>query len=140
MDADDDDWAWRRAIRQRPAALVVYRSVVFTLGGILIIGGLAMVPLPGPGWPVVFIGLALVASEFEPAHRLLEFGRKHLRRWNAWLRTEPWWVKGAVGLGTFAFVAVVTWTMLRVGGMPTALPLDLRVWVADHFWLPRPGA
>ena len=55
---DPDDWAWRRAIRQRPAALAAYRVVVLALGVVLILGGLALVPLPGPGWLVVLLGLA----------------------------------------------------------------------------------
>ena len=36
---DPDDWAWRRAIRQRPAALAAYRVVVLALGVVLILGG-----------------------------------------------------------------------------------------------------
>ena len=55
---DPDDWAWRRAIRQRPAALAAYRVVVLALGVVLFLGGLALVPLPVPdgsscssGWP-----------------------------------------------------------------------------------------
>lgn len=41
----DNDWAWRRAIRRRRSTLVAYRAVVLTLGAVLVIGGLMMVPL-----------------------------------------------------------------------------------------------
>lgn len=33
--------------------------------------GLALVPLPGPGWPVVLFGLYLLSTEFAWAHALL---------------------------------------------------------------------
>lgn len=47
----DNDWAWRRAIRRRRSTLVAYRAVVLTLGAVLVIGGLMMVPFPDPdGW------------------------------------------------------------------------------------------
>lgn len=131
MEAEDDDWAWRRAIRARPVALAVYRAIVFTVGTILLIGGLILVPLPGPGWLIVFMGLAVIASEFEPAHRLLQFGKAHLRRWNAWLQREPIWVKGLVVLATCAFVLGVVWVTLRLSGIPPILP----DWAED--WLVR---
>jgi len=41
--------------------------------------GLALVPLPGPGWLIVFLGLGIMATEFAWAERLLDFGRRTLR-------------------------------------------------------------
>lgn len=137
MDAADDDWAWRRAIRQRPAALLVYRTIVFTLGGILIIGGLILVPLPGPGWLVVFMGLAVLASEFEPAHQLLEFGKDRLRRWDAWVRARPLWLQGLAGLLLGACVLALVWVTLRLTGIPAVLPDVVGDWLVRHAGLAR---
>ena len=105
LDAADDDWAWRRRIRSHPASHRVYRIVVGLVGLLIVVGGLALVPLPGPGWIIVFVGLAVWASEFEWAHRLLQFARHRLHVWSKWLKPRPWWVKGLVGLGTAVLVA-----------------------------------
>ena len=99
----DNDWAWRRAIRRRRSTLVAYRAVVLTLGAVLVIGGLMMVPLPGPGWLVVLLGLAVLGSEFEPAQRLLDFAKVRLRAWEDWIRGKPWWVQFFVAALTALF-------------------------------------
>ena len=38
----------------------------------VVLVGLALVPLPGPGWAIVFIGLGMLALEFEWAENLME--------------------------------------------------------------------
>jgi uncharacterized protein (TIGR02611 family) len=50
----------------------MYRVVFATLGFALVALGLALIPLPGPGWLVVALGLAMLALEFDRAERLLE--------------------------------------------------------------------
>ncbi len=40
---------WRGWIRKRPWLDVVYRVLVTTLGAVIVIVGLILVPLPGPG-------------------------------------------------------------------------------------------
>ena len=137
---DKDDWAWRRAIRQRPAALAAYRFVVLAVGGVLVLGGLALVPLPGPGWLIVLLGLAVLASEFEPAQRLLDFVKQHLHRWNLWVRRQSWWVQAVFALLTAAFVLALIWLVLRLGGIPTMLPAGVVDWLVEVGRLPRPGA
>jgi len=52
----------------RQAKRVIRVVVGFTL---LIVGVLLLV-LPGPGWVTIFFGLALLAAEFEWARRLLD--------------------------------------------------------------------
>lgn len=133
---DPDDWAWRREIRRRPAALAAYRAVVFSVGIVLVIGGLVMVPLPGPGWLVVILGLAILASEFEPAQRVLDFVKAKVRAWERWVRSEPWWVQGFFALLTAAFVTGVVWVTLRISGVPTWLPDAVEQLVIDGGHLP----
>jgi uncharacterized protein (TIGR02611 family) len=41
-------------------------------GFLLLAAGVVMLVLPGPGWVTIFAGLALLASEFEWAQRLLD--------------------------------------------------------------------
>jgi uncharacterized protein (TIGR02611 family) len=47
----------------------VIRVVV---GFTLLIVGVALLVLPGPGWVTIFLGLALLAAEFAWARRLLD--------------------------------------------------------------------
>ena len=77
--------------------------LAWIVGIVLVIGGLVMVPLPGPGWLVVILGLAILASEFEPAQRVLDFVKAKVRAWERWVRSEPWWVQGFFALLTAAF-------------------------------------
>ena len=130
-DADGDgDWAWRRRIRSHPASHRVYRIVVGLVGLLIVVGGLALVPLPGPGWIIVFVGLAVLASEFEWAHRLLQFARHRLHAWSEWLKPRPWWVKGLVGLVTAVLVAALFYLLFRVSGVPGFVPDRAEGWLA----------
>jgi Putative transmembrane protein (PGPGW) len=44
-------------------------------GGSVVLLGLVLIPLPGPGIPVVVAGIALLALEFAWAARLRDYGR-----------------------------------------------------------------
>ncbi|MEZ5246202.1 MAG: PGPGW domain-containing protein [Acidimicrobiales bacterium] len=52
-------------------AHVAIRITRITVGGILTLAGLAMMPLPGPGLPIVAAGLAILARDVAWAERLL---------------------------------------------------------------------
>ena len=55
---------------------LIYRVVVGVVGAAIVLGGIVLIPLPGPGWLIVFAGLALLSTEFEWAGRLLDFARR----------------------------------------------------------------
>jgi len=74
----------RRAIDRRPVLRRAYRVLVAVLGGAVTAGGLLLVPLPGPGWLVVFLGLAILGTEFAWAKRLAAFTKRRLARFWAW--------------------------------------------------------
>ena len=48
------------------------RMAIFVVGMVLVAGGLAMLVLPGPGLLVIIAGLAVLATEFAWAERLLD--------------------------------------------------------------------
>jgi uncharacterized protein (TIGR02611 family) len=50
----------------------VYRITFAVIGTALILIGLVLVPLPGPGWLIVAIGFGMLALEFDRAERALE--------------------------------------------------------------------
>ncbi|MGL4177642.1 MAG: TIGR02611 family protein [Dermatophilaceae bacterium] len=135
-DADDaDDWAWRRRLRANPTTRRLYQAGVFVLGLVLVVGGLALVPLPGPGWFIVFFGVAVWASEFEPAARLLEFGKVRVRAWQAWAGRQPMWLKVVLGLATAAVVVVAIWAVLKITGVPGVVPDGLATWMRTNLAL-----
>ena len=52
------------------------KRVAVTIAGFtVVIVGLILVPLPGPGWLIVFAGLAILATEYVWAQRLLNFAK-----------------------------------------------------------------
>jgi len=129
LDAADDDWQWRRKIRSNPHSHLIYRIVVGVVGLVIVVIGLIMVPFPGPGWLVVFTGLAVWASEFEWAQIVLRRARHTLEAWNAWLMAKPWWVKGLALLVTVAAVGAIFWLLFLVGGVPSYLPDNVEEWL-----------
>ena len=74
----------RHRIEGRPALRRAYRIAVGVLGGSIAVLGLLLVPLPGPGWLVVFLGLAILGTEFAWAKRLAAFTKRWLARFWAW--------------------------------------------------------
>jgi len=74
----------RRSIERRPVLRRVYRIGVGVVGGAITVGGLLLVPLPGPGWLVVLLGLAILGTEFAWARRLAAFTKRQLARFWAW--------------------------------------------------------
>jgi uncharacterized protein (TIGR02611 family) len=60
-----------RRERHRERGRVV-RAAVVLAGFVVVLAGLAMIPLPGPGLLVTAAGLAVLALEFVWAERLLE--------------------------------------------------------------------
>lgn len=123
--------AWREGIRARRTSRLIYRSVVGVIGSTLVIGGLALVPLPGPGWLIVILGLLVLASEFERADRLLQFTRREVRAWTEWVTEQPVWVRLVIAAATFLFVAGVVWGLAVLFGVPG--------WVPDWAVPPLPG-
>ena len=129
LDAADDDWEWRRKIRSIPHWHLIYRIVVGVVGLAIVVLGLLMVPFPGPGWLVVFVGLGVWASEFEWAQRLLHRVQRVLRAWSKWVRSQPWWVKGLVLLATITAVAAIFWLMFLISDVPAFFPDVVENWL-----------
>ncbi len=79
---------WRRIIAQRPWLNGVYKAIITVLGIAVVVIGLILVPLPGPGWLIVFIGLTVLGSEYHWARRLTSWLRMQLARFWAWWRAR----------------------------------------------------
>jgi uncharacterized protein (TIGR02611 family) len=59
------------------------RILVGVAGGATVIVGVILIPLPGPGIPVIIAGIALLATEFAWAARVRDLGRA------LWSRVRP---------------------------------------------------
>lgn len=58
-----------------PVARALRRGLVLIVGVALMLGGVVLLVLPGPGVLVIFAGLGLLATEFTWAARLLRWAR-----------------------------------------------------------------
>lgn len=130
LDQYDDRWEWRRKIRADPRKALLYRIGVGIVGGLLIILAPLTGWLPGPGGIPLFIaGLAVLASEFEWAQRLLQWVKERVRRLTNWTGRQPAWLKAFGTLLLIACVLVVVWGYLAVLGVPGWLPGSLETWL-----------
>jgi uncharacterized protein (TIGR02611 family) len=119
----DDRWAWRRKIRSDPAKYRLYRILVAVVGSLLILLGAATGWLPGPGGiPLALLGLAVLASEYEWAHRLLQWAKEKVHEAGERARRQPRWVRWLGGVATAAAVVAVLWLGLAVLGVPGWFP------------------
>jgi uncharacterized protein (TIGR02611 family) len=86
------------------------------VGALVVLAGIALLVLPGPGWLVIAIGLAMLALEFDPIERLLE--RVLLRLEDAGEKAKnarPWQkavgIAATVAVGAGAIAAVLLWDL-----------------------------
>jgi uncharacterized protein (TIGR02611 family) len=56
------------------------RVAVAVIGGALVVAGLVLMVLPGPGLLVIALGFAVLATEFAWAHHVLEVGKAQTTR------------------------------------------------------------
>jgi uncharacterized protein (TIGR02611 family) len=119
---------WRRRVAARRSVDHAYRVAVGIVGGLVVAFGLATIPLPGPGWLTVIAGLFVLATEFTWAERLLEFTKRHVRRWTDWVGRQPLWLRGLLALATAAFVYGVVVVTLHVVGVPSWVPGWVPLW------------
>jgi uncharacterized protein (TIGR02611 family) len=116
-------WArWRDRLRDRPKAEFGYRIAIAVVGLAVLGVGILAIPYPGPGWAIVFLGLAILATEFEWARRLLAYTRERYDKVMAWFKAQGLWVQllgaaftAAVVLGTLWLLGALGWAAGLVG-------------------------
>lgn len=73
--------------------------------------GVIAIPYPGPGWLIVFAGLAILATEFAWARRLLHYLRGRYDAWTGWLGRQRLPVRIAVLALTGLVVLNTLWLL-----------------------------
>jgi uncharacterized protein (TIGR02611 family) len=101
--------ATRDRIKRTRGGALSYRIVISLLGLAIIAVGIVLLPLPGPGWLIIFAGLGILATEFEWASRLLRYARDQVRRWTDWVQARSRPVQAVIGLGFFVLAAALAY-------------------------------
>ena len=65
------------------------RIAIFAIGGTVLVLGLLMIVLPGPAFIVIPIGLAILATEFLWARRLLKRLKRKIEEFKRKPATKP---------------------------------------------------
>lgn len=81
----------RHARRQKEAqGSFNWKRWVNILAGIgIVLAGVVMLAVPGPGLPVAVMGLALLGSEFLVLAKFLDWAEVRLRKW--WQKARSFW-------------------------------------------------
>ena len=106
--------AFRPWVRSLPGGRWVWRVAVTVLGTAVLAIGIVLLPLPGPGWLIIFAGLGILASEYAWARRLLAWVRAQFVRWRTWLSRQPLWVRLLGGLLSLAVLAAMALAALFI--------------------------
>lgn len=73
-----------RTMLPRRAALLFWmharKVVVLVVGSTVVLIGVALLVLPGPGWVTIFVGLTLLATEFAWARWILKHARERFEQ------------------------------------------------------------
>jgi uncharacterized protein (TIGR02611 family) len=125
-------WArWRDRLRKRRRAEFVYRIVVGVVGLAILIVGILAIPYPGPGWAIVFVGLGILATEFDWARRLLAYAKERYDKVMDWFHRQHAIVQILGGVLTALIVAATLW-------MLGALDWSAELVGIEHEWLNSP--
>jgi uncharacterized protein (TIGR02611 family) len=62
---------FRENVRRHPVLNTTWQVGVFAVGVTVLAAGVAMLVLPGPGWVAIFLGFAILATEFAWAQTAL---------------------------------------------------------------------
>lgn len=102
------------------------------VGWAVLLLGLVMIPYPGPGWVVVFVGLSILAQEFQWARDVHTFARGKYDEWQDWLRAQPAYIRILFWCLTAVTVIVTVWLINGYGLINSWLHLNLD-WLSSPF-------
>ena len=73
----------RGKARNHAPADLAWRLSVLLIGITVVLVGVLFLVVPGPGWPVIIIGLIFLATEFQWARRMLDPVQRASTKFNA---------------------------------------------------------
>jgi uncharacterized protein (TIGR02611 family) len=106
----------------------LYVRIVLTALGLAVIAvGIILLPLPGPGWVIIFFGMAIWSLEYRWAARLRRFTMRQVSAWTKWLGRQPWWMRTLVVLGLLLVIGAIVVGSAIVSLGPDAID-NVRSW------------
>jgi uncharacterized protein (TIGR02611 family) len=120
FDPPGPDWLYRwrmRLIGHSRARQLAWKAFITFVGSAVTLAGVVMLVVPGPGWAAIFLGLAILASEYVWARRLLRFTKDRAQgAASAVLAKENRGLALAFGLVVALLIAAaVSWYLYRFG-------------------------
>jgi uncharacterized protein (TIGR02611 family) len=106
----------RARVRALPGGRLAWRIGVTVIGVVVVAIGIVLLPLPGPGWLIIFTGLGVLATEYTWASRLLARARFEVARWTRWAAGRSLGVRILLGVLSVVFLAAVLvgcWYLVR---------------------------
>ena len=114
--------------RHAPAPGLAKRVLCGIGGGLLLVAGVALLVLPGPGLLLVLAGLLVLANGFPAAQRFVAPVRRRAMQAAEESVSSPLRIAFSVGTGLVLIAAGVVWWVrpdLPLGGWPTGISLIL---------------
>ena len=102
----------REDTEEEARASIHVRLARMTLGTILLIAGVLMLALPGPGWITIAAGLAILAKDVAWAERALDRVRRHLPE-DEDGQVDKRVIIGSVIVAVVAVAGSIWWTFIR---------------------------
>jgi len=85
------------------------RVLIGFLGWTIILLGIVLLPLPGPGWAIIFIGISVLATRYKWAKQLHHYGHDTYAYWRAWMKRQPPWIDFLFWLLSVMTLFIVFW-------------------------------
>lgn len=109
------------------------KVLIAIVGGTVTLVGLVLVPYPGPGWLIVFGGLAILATEFAFASKALEYARGKYDAWTNWIKRQNVYVQITVLAFTGVVVVFTIWLVNGFGILNSLFSLNQEWLVSPLF-------
>lgn len=110
------------------------KKFIIAIIGVLVVAiGLIMVPYPGPGWLVVFVGLAILSSEFKFAQDILDKAHYWYDKWQEWLKNQGLFVQLIVLALVGAITVITIWLLNGFGVAGNILNINID-WLVSPFF------
>lgn len=114
-------------------ANITKKLAIAIIGLMVVFAGLIMVPYPGPGWLVVFAGLAILATEFRFAHNILEFGKEKYQIWQNWVSSQGILIQIVIWTIMGIIIVLTIWLLNGYGVIARILNLNIP-WLISPFF------
>lgn len=113
---------------KRPGSNPVKRAAALVGGGLVLVVGIVLLVLPGPGLLLVLGGLLILANEFPAVEKYVEPVKKRAMKATEESVSSPLRIAGSALAGVVLIAAGIVWGLdeqLWLGGWPTGSSLIL---------------